>query len=395
MVKFFYSDGENICLYDGEKSSAYASGRIESYKRNAESAARSAEWKRSGEGAIFRGDASYRSQSAESVSGEVCGVYPIEGDNWVVYSYKVGDASGIYKKNLADGKTPETHVINSGSLSFGTGMVNTADGTFAVSVQRNYYNADIGVFDLRSGDYKLLTDGDTFDTDPFISEDERGIIYFASRGVGRDMHGNFSEYAPSVICKLDTNRTTVEEVVCDPKNSYFKPVKHGGKLYAIKAPVKDKQENAFISFLLLPWRILQAIANLINIFVHAMTGKSAAGGGDNPTAARDYDSRKIEIEGNLIDMDKQIKRNASKRNPDFGFVPNSWKLVEVESGEVIKSGVCDFDIAGDGTIIATNGRRVFAIKDGKCRKVCNAEACLHVSCKHTGTKPSNDLFSDF
>ncbi len=395
MVKFLYSDGENICLYDGEKSSFFPSGRIESYKRNAESVARNAEWKKSGEGAVFRGDVTYRGQTAEGVHGEVCGVYPLDSDGWVIYTYKVADASGIYKKNLADGKTPETHIINSGNLAFGTGMADVANSTFAVSVQRNYFNADIGVFDLRTGDYKLLTDGDTYDTDPFISQENSNVIYFASRGVGRDAHGEFVEYAPSVICKLDTDRMTVEEIAADPKYSYFKPVMHGGKLYAIKAPVKGKQENALVSFLLFPWRILQAIANLVNVFVHAMTGKSAAGGGSNPTAARDYDSRKIEIEGNLIDMDKQTKRNASKKDPDFGFVPNSWKLVEVESGEVIKSGVCDFDIAEDGTFIATNGRRVFAIKDGKCKKVCNAETCLHVSCRHAGTKAQLDLFSEF
>lgn len=94
-------------------------------------------------------------------------------------------------------------------------------------------------------------------------------------------------------------------------------------------------------------------------------------------------------------MDKQTKRNASKNDPDFGFVPISWKLVEVESGTVIKSGVCDFDIAEDGTFIAANGMLVLAIKDGKRKKVCNAETCLHVSCRHTNVKAESDVFPDF
>lgn len=393
MLKFYYSDGQNICRYDDGKTSSYTSERIESYKLNAERVARSAEWKTSGANAVFRGDATYEGQSAGEVGGEICGVYPLDGDGRAVYTYKVGDASGIYVKTLADVKTPETHVINSGELAFGTGMADAVNGKFAVSVRRNYYNADIGLFDLRTGDYRLLTDGDTFDTDPFISQEE-GVIYFASRGVGRDAYGNFAEYAPSVLCRLDTRAMTIEEVAADRGHSYFKPVVHEGRLYAIKAPVKVRSENAFVSFLLWPWRFLQAIANLVNIFVHAMTGKSASGNGSNPTAARDYDSRKIEIEGNLIDLDKQTKRNASKRDPDFGFVPKSWQLVEVGSGEVIKDGVCDFDIAEDGTFIATNGRRVFAIKDGKRRKLCNAEMCLHVACKHSGVKKEDDLFWD-
>ncbi|MGN0805179.1 MAG: hypothetical protein ACI4MS_07325 [Candidatus Coproplasma sp.] len=392
MIKFYYSDGQNICSYDGERSAIYPSERIESYKANAESISRKAEWKHSGEGAIFRGDTSYSRESAREINGEVSGVYPV-GEDKIIYTYKVCDASGIYVKNLADKKLSESHVINSGNLVFGTGMADGQNDRFAVSVQRNWLNADIAVFDLKTSDYKLLTDGDTFDTDPFISTEEEGIIYFASRGVGRDAHGEFAEFAPSVICRLDTNKMTVEEVASDAKFSYFKPVLHKGKLYAIKAPSKsEKGENGFISFLLFPWRILQAIANLINIFVHAMTGKSASGNGSNPTAGRDYDSRKIEIEGSLIDIEKQKKKNASKKDSDFGIIPDSWQVVEVSSGEVIVKGVCDFDIAEDGTFIATNGRRIFAVNDGKRTKLCNTEMCLHLALNHNFTKQKDDVF---
>ncbi|MGN1373624.1 MAG: hypothetical protein ACI4VK_06245 [Candidatus Coproplasma sp.] len=394
MIKFYYSDGQNICLYDGEKSTSLPSERIESYKANAERVARSKEWKHSGEGAIFRGDTSMNREAASEVAGEVNGVYSIAEDR-VIYTYTVGDASGIYIKNLAAEKAPESHVINSGNLVFGTGMADGVNARFAVTVQRNWINADIAVFDLDTNDYKLLTDGDTFDTDPYISREEEGVIYFASRGVGRDAHGEFAQFAPSVICKLDTDRMTIDEVVCDEKFSYFKPVLHNGKLYALKVPAKSEGgENAFISFLLFPWRLLQAIANLINIFVHAMTGKSASGNGSNPTAARDYDSRKIEIEGNLIDIEKQKKKNASKKDADFGIIPDSWQVVEVDSGEVIIKGVCDFDIAEDGTFIATNGRRIFAVKDGKRQKICNTEMCLHLSCEHTFSK-REDVFGNF
>ena len=108
---------------------------------------------------------------------------------------------------------------------------------------------------------------------------------------------------------------------------------------------------------------------------------------------KNYDSRKIEIAGNLIDVDKQLKKNASKRDSDYGFIPKSWELIEVDSGKVIKSGIGDFDITDDGTVIATNGKRIFAIKDGKCKKVCNAEYCIKVSCAHSAAVKSNEPFA--
>ena len=245
---------------------------------------------------------------------------------------------------------------------------------------------------MTTDDYRCVTDGDTLDADPYISPDDCNIIYFSSRGVGRDSHGNFVELSPSAICKLDMNAMDIEEVAVSPNYSYFKPVYHDGKLYAIKAPVKGNRGNAFVEFLLFPWRILQAIASFINIFVMATTGKGLTEGGPNPARGKDYDSKKIEVAGNLIDVDKQIKKNASKKDSDFGFIPKSWQLIEVESGKVIKSGVGDYDIAEDGTIIATNGRRIFEIKDGKCRKVCNAEFCVKVGCKHGTAKQSDSLF---
>ena len=245
---------------------------------------------------------------------------------------------------------------------------------------------------MTTDDYKLVTDGDTMDADPYISPDDGNIIYFSSRGVGRDNRGNFIELSPSVVCRLDLNAMDIQEVAVSSKYNYFKPVYHEGKLYAIKAPVKEKRGNFFVELILFPWRILQAIASFINIFVTATTGKGLTEGGPNPARGRDYDSKKIEIYGNLIDVEKATKKNASKKDSDFGFIPKSWQLVEVESGKVIKSGIADYDIAGDGTIIATNGRRIFAIKDGKCQKVCNAEFCVKVNCKHGTDKKTDSLF---
>lgn len=392
MARFTFADGQDICVYDGEKVTKYSSSYIENYKENAERAARASEWKHSGDGAVFRGDTTYRGGASGGIESSLGGIYPLANDDWVVYSFTVNSASGIYRKCLTDSKTPETHIINSNNLAFSGGCLDVNNNVLATSVKRGYYNSDIAVFNLDTDDYKCVTDGDTLDSDPYISPDDGNVIYFSSRGVGRDNHGEFVEYSPSSICRLDLNSMTIDEISPPANYSYFKPVYYGGKLYAIKAPLKEKRHNGFVEFLLFPWRILQAIASFINMFVTAFTGKSLTEGGSNPARGREYDSRKIAVSGNLIDVDKQLKKNASKKDSDYGFIPKSWQLVEVESGNVIKSGIGDFDIAEDGTIIATNGKRIFEIKDGKCKKVCNAEFCIRVNCRHSSEKKQDNLF---
>lgn len=390
MDKFLFSDGQDVCLYDNGSITRQRSKFIENYKNAALSVERARSWKHSGEGAQFRGDIRKDADDL-TFAHAINGVYFTNDENEAVYSFTVNQTSGIYKMRLDDEKARETHVINSVDYSFSGGSLDAAFGMLAVSLQRNYCNSDIALFDLKSGDYKTLTDGDTLDEDPFISPDDGNIIYFSSRGAGRDGRGNFVGFSPAAICKLNISSLSLEEVAVSEKYGFIKPVVYGGKLYAIKIPAKKKAPNPLLEIILIPFRIIQALVNFINVFVRAFTGKSLASGGSNPAKGREYDSREIYIKGNLVNAEKEMKKNAKKSKGDYGFIPLSWQLVEVEGGKVIKSGIADYDILSDGTVIATNGRRVFAIKDGKCQKLADTEKCLCVSAKHESVR-KNELF---
>lgn len=379
MEKFLFADGQDICLYDGEKVVKYTSKFIENYKTNAVNAECAKSWKHSGEGAQFRGDVV--AEESESIRSFINGIFPCADENEAVYSFTVNSTSGIYRKRFDDEKADEVHIVNSLDTEYGAGCLDAQSGTLAVSIRRNGRNSDIAVFDVKSGDYKTVTEGDTLDDEPFISPDDKNVIYFSSRGAGRDFNGDFAGYSPAAICKLDLNALDVSEIKVSEKYNYFKPVIYNGKLYALKTPLKEKGPNPFIEILLIPFRIVQAIANFINVFVRAFTGKSLASGGNNPTKGRKFDSREEYVKGNLINVEKQLKKN-KKRGDDYGFIPLSWQVVEVESGEVITSGAADFDITADGTFIVTNGKHVFAVKDKKRKKLCDTDCCLKVSCRH-------------
>lgn len=377
-IKVIFADGQDICLYAGGKVQKYPSKFIEKYKETAAAAERSSSWKYSGEGARYRGDV----MPEQRVESRITGVHLTANGNEGVYSFVVNRTSGVYKRDFSDEKLPETHVINSVEHEYSGGCLNASSNKLALSLKRNYINSDIAIFDLDNFNYVTVTEGDTIDEDPFYSPVDSNIIYFSSRGVGRDLNGDYIGLSPASVVRMNMNTMSIDEVKSSQKFSYFKPVEHGGRLYAIKAPAGEKKTNPVVAFFLIPVRFLQAIANLISIFIHAFTGKSLTSGGNNPAKGREYDSRKEYVRGNIINIDKELKTNAGKKDKDYGFVPLSWQLICLDDEKVLASGVADYDITDNGTIIYTNGRHVFALKDGKRTKLCDAQSCVTLSVRH-------------
>ncbi len=389
MKKLVYADGENIGVYDGENLVTFTAPAIVNYKNNIEAIGRSKAWKTTGSGAVFRD--SYSDPYDSAVNASVTGAWPAENGD-IVYSFIAGESSGVYFHTPDDQKSPERHVVNSASAKFSGGCYDSSSGVLLTSVKTNYYNSDIAVIDIKKGDVRTVTEGDTADEDPVFSPDEANVVYYCSRSVGRDINGNFVCYSPSAIYRLDLFTMSLEEVAASQNFSYFRPVRHSGELYCIKAPAGKRRANPLLEIILIPYRILQGIVGFINVFVRAFSGKSLTSSGDNPAKGRDYDSRKVAVAGNLIDIEREEERNASKKDSDFGFVPKSWQLIKLSDGTPLADGVVDFDIANDGTIYYTNGRRIFSLKDGRRTKVCNTSCCLKISCPHASSL-SDELFS--
>ena len=131
MITFMFSDGQDICSFDGEKVKKYTSKFVESYKANAQSIVRSKQWKTSGEGARFR-EAAFSDDGGDMVYDvNISGVFPSEKENEVIYAFSINQTSGIYKKDLSDEKSLETHVINSIDYNFNGGFYDCQSGQLA------------------------------------------------------------------------------------------------------------------------------------------------------------------------------------------------------------------------------------------------------------------------
>lgn len=393
MEKVAFTDGDKIGVFDGEKTQLFESEFILRYREYSETRVKNDEWKFGGEGARFRGDYDIYRARQEKVYAYINSVQ-WDGDK-IIYSFTVNSSSGIYRKDIQNEKAREEHILTSSDEEFLS--LNKAGNTLAVTVKNADVTSAIGTLDLNSSELKTLTGGDSRDSNACFSPCESGKLYFDTAGVGRDSEGNFTgKYAPSEICSLDLNTLEIEEILRDEKFSYIKPqMDKNGDMYYIKRPTKEKRGgNPLVEMLLIPVRIFQAIVMFVQFFVIAFTGKSLTSGGDNPARGREQDSRKLYVDGNFIEAEKELKRNKKTKDKEYGFIPLSWKLIKRsgEKEEVLKSGVCDFALCANGGVYCTNGKHIFYLEKGVSKKVVDTESCLCVATEGSGSAPE-DVFA--
>lgn len=391
MERFTYTDGDKIGVYDGERAKLYESEYIVRYREYAETRKKNDEWKYTGEGARFRGDFDTYRGRQERIDAYVNGVQ-FDGEK-VLYSFTVNGSSGVYRKDITQEKAREEHIFSSADCEILS--ISGRGDLLAVTVRGRDVTSQIGTLNCATSELRTLTDGDARDGNACFSPVD-GKILFDSAGVGRTADGTFSgKYSPSAICSFDCGTLEITELKRDAKYSYVKPKQsRDGTLYCIRRPNKERRGNPLLEIVLIPVRILQAIVMFIQSFVMMFTGKSLTSDGSNPAKGRESDSRKLYVDGNLIEAEKELKRNRKFRDREYGFIPRSWKLVKCTAGgdEELRDGICDFALCRDGGIYCTDGKHVFYVKDGKTKKIVDTDLCLSVATENVAGA-RDDTFS--
>lgn len=395
MEKIVFSDGDSIRVLDEGEEGTYASQYIADYRERMRRMVKNKEWKHSGMGAMFRGDtmSEVGMDSETRVDAYINSVHAA-GEDKVLYTFTVNQTSGVIEKTLSAKKDGERFILHTNDGELLSSDYNVTDGKFVAELKRGEISSDLVLLDTERGDYVSITDGDSRDENPSFSKKRPGIILYDSLAAGRNARGEFVEYAPAAVYEYDLNTLDLKEIRASEKYSYIKPVEdENGDIYCIRKPAKERERhNPVVEILLIPYRLLMAIVNFIQIFVVFFTGKTMTGGGNNPAKGRDTDSRQMIIRGNVIEVDKEIARNKKFKDKDLAFIPASWKLVRIRGGEEeeMKSGICDFSLA-EGGVVCTNGRKVFFLKEGKSEKIAEGELVLNVATV-TRAPESGDLF---
>jgi len=143
-----------------------------------------------------------------------------------------------------------------------------------------------------------------------------------------------------------------------------------GNIYYIKRPYHEKVSNTDIlkDIVFFPFRIIKAIAGMLNFFSMMFGGEPLNSRRNMATKTKQKSEKDIFVEGNMVNADKILKENNSKGEKYPGIIPRSWELIKIENNKevVIKKGVLDYMICEDNSIIYSNGSHVLKInKDGK------------------------------
>lgn len=411
-MKFVFVDGEKICLYQDGKIEKFESGYISRYRENSLRAEKNKAWKKSSDKMLY--DDYFELEERGEVVANIHAAAPTEEENKIVYAFSVNDTSGVYYKYLDDEKKTEAHLLSSNEENFLSLSV-YADGEMLGTVQSAPDTSSIAVFSKNGGDYKRLTGGDSLDENPVF--DRFGNVLFNSYGIGRDANNVFLTYLPSEVYRLNLHTLETELVVTDEKFSYIKPIEDSaGNLYCIRKPGYEKEHgNPLLEILLIPVRILQAIVGFVSAFVMCFAGKPMVSGeGKIPgqgSAAKNgkADPKKIFIHNNLVNVEKELKRN--RKTEEQGFIPRSWKLVRLDKNAEgnfdrceeyeLASGVADYFLKeenGVKTLVYTNGRRIFSVTDegtgGRKEKLADTDFCIKLGGLYPSEKAENDGLFD-
>ena len=87
--------------------------------------------------------------------------------------------------------------------------------------------------------------------------------------------------------------------------------------------------------------------------------------------------------GNLIDAERELKRNSEHGEEYPGYVPREYELCRMNNGktDVMARGICAYALRG-GDVYCSNGSYVLKLGDGKPEKICKADNVTAICLKN-------------
>ncbi len=399
------SEGKLIAEQEGHLT-PLESGVLRKYRQSARDSAMRREWKSTGTGAKFTGvydPTADADRAAETVNARVLDAARWQ-DNATLYTLMINGRSGIYQRPDDGGE--EGIFLSDQEYRYrqlaphGEDLLLTAEaaGECHLGLVRGGEESRICEF---------LTEGSCYESDPSWSRYREGVIHYASSGLeerlsdGEEHPQAFDETSlpdmmremrrlasqarrrgPSEIFRMDLYEGTVEEILSDPRYHLTHPVEDAdGSLYFIRAPYEAERKGSRLTVLkdvvLFPIRLIRALFGFFDFFTMKYSGKTL---NNADGKAKDRSAQQRFVNGNLIDAEEELKRNR-ERGEDFpGYVPASHQLCRLRDGqiEVLKSGVCAYELCREGILISNGSYLLLLRHDGKEEKRLKADGVTRI-----------------
>lgn len=404
---FYIAGGKMFCL-EGGREREIPSGVLQKVIHRIKEQAKRKEWKQTGSGAAFLGEA--QSESVESQLANLRASVNCLGfrDGRFIYSLRVGETSGIYSKR-SFGDTDEGIVLSDSEYRYSDfdvapngDMIITA--TFAGEAHLALLRGD-----ERSA--TVITEGDSLEVTPVWSKTKADTVYFSSAGLLQNQiadendprrrqpvgfadimasmmmtDGNvYREQSAFALSEMNIRTGEIKELLSDPKYSFVRPqCDDAGNLYYIKKPFApeegQKKSGCLVDLLLAPFRLIRAIIGFFNLFTIKYSGKNLTTSG-GASKARQKDAEKIFLDGNLIAAEKEREANKNSGEAYPGIIPRSYELHCLSPDgrdTLVRKGVLAYRLDGD-ELIYSNGSYLIRIHPDKSEeKLVSADKAVYL-----------------
>jgi len=370
-MKLMYISSGKMGLFDGVKTLEIASQRVDQFIRTLRELEKQNAWKTEGEGAKFMHQTNRYANAAEHTPAVVSSLVPYR--QGILYAVDLGrQTGGIYLKDMQNADAPEGLVTS--AVGFYALDLSMAGGKLYLSLKEGR-QSHIASMDPETGDYEMLTEGDTHERHPFCSPDGR-TLYFDMCGIARDESQRIIARGPSAIAALDMRDQSISELYSDPEREYMKyTLAADGSARMLVRPYKTPRSGRNpLGCLLAPFSAIAGFVHVFSSINAARTGKKPPLQASGAEAARPMEDR-LTVDGVDVDLQNVAREQQKHREEYPGLIPRDWKLVSVGSDgeQVLQHGVLDYMNLADGSYIYSNGAHVIHVDlQGKRRLLFKA-----------------------
>jgi hypothetical protein len=393
--RFAYVSGDSLYVCDGEGAARRIESRFgQAIRDRAQRIAQRHSWKREGTrdglmpgASLWGGSADV---DADALRVAIAGVGRGRKPGELLYALDTDEVTGVFAvttdaenagedRAANDDGTSEDRLFHSNHVRVDHLAAHPEADEIACSVRADQGASQIAVMRGDGTGLAQVTEGDSVDLAPCWVPGRPRTLVFQSAGIGRDASGEPVALAPFEIEQLDLETGALTTRVESPRFDYLSPkVGPDGLLYSLRRPwsgdAAASHGRALLDFLAMPFRLLYAIFQWLNLFTTMYTGRKLTSSGGPRREGSDL--KWMVVWGNLIEARKAERRGRMRGEEAPDLVPRHYELVRHRPGEepeVLARAVLAFDVAPDGSLLVSNGSAVDRIDAaGERRRLCTA-----------------------
>lgn len=195
-------------------------------------------------------------------------------------------------------------------------------------------------------------------------------------------------YSESVICAITEGNSFIDIASQKGYDLLMPKSDSEDNIYFIKKPYKNKPAGksagqTLLDIVLFPYWLIYGIGRVL-VFLANLSKKSDktaqnTTAGANPSVENIKSEREIYLQSELIDVEREEKRNKKSGDKNPGFAPKNfelWKQSTDGKQTLVRKGVLAYDITPDNKVVYSNGRYII-LKDGEIEIVLKKDRIIN------------------